>query len=193
MVTRLRPGEMRVYFPGPATPADADPFIGGRSSDGRLRCLAYLRLSSSEAMVIKEVDVMSWDGTQCHIGSTELNKLPLHRWLTKAHADLATRDAKEAKRRRGPSVSIRNWSVGTERGRGREFYRRIAFEYLKVQEEGEPHVQKRLARESRHRLGIELNLTQVRDALTKATRLGFLTRGTRGRSGRGPGLNLYET
>jgi hypothetical protein len=191
MVTRLKPGEMRVYFPGTTTPEDADPFIGGRSSDGQLRCLAYLHLSKAGALVTKELEVMSWDGTERHIGANEVRNLPLHRWLTRAHTALAGWEAAERGQGRGTRLSITDWTAGTERGRGRGFYRRTAFGYLELQDLGVTHIQKRLAEESGERLGIPLDAVQIRDALTKATRLGFLTPGIRGRAGRRPGPNLY--
>jgi len=191
LVTKLKPGGMTVYFPGTITPEDADPFIGGRSSDGQLRCLAYLHLTKSGAIVIKELEIMSWDGTERHIGSTELQSLPIHRWLTKAHTDLAGWEAAERRHGRATRLGIADWAVGTERGRGRDFYRRVALEYLDLQSQGVTHIQKMLAQESRQRLGIDLDGVQIRDALTTATRRGFLSPGTRGRAGRRPGPNLH--
>lgn len=78
------------------------------------------------------------------------------------------------------------------RGHPPEHYRRIAFRYLELLKDGQRKVLVALADEESERLGRTIPRETVRDWVRKATRLGFLAPGKRGRAEARPGPNLYK-
>jgi len=185
-----------MYLPGAATPEEADPFIGGRSADGRFRCVAHLHLTPAGEVIIRDIEVTSWNGKPAPIGIAVLQRLPLGSWLAMAHTRLARLGAVAVGDGRGTPFAHRLAgskavpAVGRP-GFGRDFYRALALAYLELQEQGMARgIQKRLQDESELRFGRWLASDQVRDALSRATELGFLGPGVRGRAGRLPGPNL---
>jgi hypothetical protein len=199
MVERnLRRGEARVYLPAMVTPDDADPFIGGRSPDGHWGVVAHLRLLG-DVFSICDLEVWPWDGEEsAALGTDVVRRLPLGRWLTFAHGRLAEL-ASTAIREGHAHEELRRLSrskvqpAAGRRGFGADFYRRLALEYLELQEQGVSRgIRAELARRESRRQGRTVTEINVRDALSKATELGFLSRGAPGRAGRTAGPNLFQ-
>lgn len=78
-------------------------------------------------------------------------------------------------------------------GYGDEFYERIARTYLELQAEGISRgILHHIAERESEIQGREVDPTNVRDWVHKATKLGFLGPGTQGKAGRMPGPRLRE-
>ena len=83
-------------------------------------------------------------------------------------------------------------TAGHRPGAARWDYRRLAREYLKLQEKGIGHgIRLELARQESRRQKRAISVTQIRDALTQTTRLGYLSPGTPGRAARLAGPSLF--
>jgi len=191
------------------------PLLVGRSSDGRWRCSAHLSLTEQNEFVIYRLDVRPWGSELIPLGTDVLRRLPLGRWLTSAHSWLTAPlaewldsgspspsrpvDEKEWRRLRQEAERIVKSELPKRgpKGYGSSFYRRIALSYLELQAHGVARgIQGRIAEQENTRRGnkgMPVTATNVRDWLSRATELGFLSPGTKGRAGRAPGPNLYDT
>lgn len=185
------------------------PLMVGRSPDGKWRCLAWLSLNERNELVAYRVEVRPWTGEVISLGTDVLRYLPLHRWLAEAHSSLTGPVAAWLREGGVPARSIdrrelRRLRKEAERmvestpprpgrkGFGTAFYRRLALEYLELQSDGVSRgIRVALADRESARQGKTITTDAIRDALHKATELGFLLPGTRGRAGRLPGPNLY--
>lgn len=212
----LKPGRWGLYGPGlgwehdvAGEPVPPRPLLIGRSPDGKWRCIAHLDLTDAGELVIFRLEVCPWDDRVVGIGSDLLRNLPLHRWLVAAHSHLSDpgvaewflargaraltpdqikevkRDAKRLSRSTPPKPG--------PKGFGEDYYRRLALEYLELQPTVSRGIRLVLAARESARQKREVTPINIRDALDKATELGFLSKGTRGRAGRLPGPNLYPT
>jgi len=194
---QVGPGQMVVLFPASSTPEDADPFIGARSPDGAWRVVAHLHLADDGTFFVRDLEVTPWDGSPMPLSTDTLRRLPLGRWTTQAHASLAGRARKGVAAGRGGEQLSRlaGSTVAPKvgpRGFGRDYYRRLALDYLDLQAKGVSRgIREELAFLEGLRQKRRITTTNIRDGLTKATELGFLTPGHRGRAGRQPGPNLY--
>jgi hypothetical protein len=179
------PGDAALIFPWAATPADPDPFIGARSPDGKWLVVARVHLSAAGDFFLRDLHVSPWSGEPTPLGTEALRQLPIGRWVAVAHGELVKRA-----RHTGSAPLLASSRVA---GFGDDFYRRIARAYLELQEQGRG-IQQRLSDESTTRLGRFLTPVQIRDAVSRATELGLLSPGSRGRVGRvaGPNLDLYD-
>jgi len=197
LIFDLRPGAMTVFFPGNRTPDDGDPIIVARSPDGAWRVLLHLWLTESEFFV-RDIAIRPWDNQSRPVGTDVLRRLPLGRWATMAHGWLAEYAQKGIDTGRGTDqlrrlARAKVTPAAGRRGFGKDFYRRLALEYLELQAEGVSRgIRVELARRESRRQDRKVTPTNIRDALNKATELGFLMPGTPGRAGRQPGPNLYS-
>ncbi|MGD0984479.1 MAG: hypothetical protein ABSA65_11785 [Acidimicrobiales bacterium] len=202
----LKKGEMILYL------APEGPLMVGRSPDGLWRCLAWLSLTDRQEIVIFRLEVRPWGDDVLSLGTNPLRDLPLHRWLTQAHSRLTdgiaewladeggvpthSMDAKELRRLRRVAKDMAESTTPRPgpKGFGENFYRRLALDYLELQGKGVSRgIRWVLAeQENRRQKRDDIDDRTVRDWLTKATRLGFLSAGSPGRAGRRPGPNLYE-
>lgn len=180
----------------------------GRSSDGRWRVLGYLSLTDNDEFVIYRLEIRPWTSDVIFIGTDVLRNLPLHRWLVEAHSRLTEPIAEWLRDKGVPARAVddkelRRLSKLAERmaastpprtgpkGFGEDFYRRLALDYLALQKDGISRgIRQELARRETKRQGKRITDINIRDALNKATQLGFLSPGTSGRAGRRPGPNL---
>jgi hypothetical protein len=187
---------MRVYLPYGLDPAISDPIIGGRSPDGRWKCLAYLTLTDGNKFIVHRIELLPWGPVALPLGTKELRRLPLSRWLAGAHAKLGG-----AAKNHLVSGKPTTHKAGLQRlidsevprsgmqGFGMEFYRRVASDYLELQ--GSRGIHERIADRMSERDGQTCSLTRIRDYISKATQMGFLSPGTPGVGARLPGPNLY--
>ena len=195
MVSRLSPGHMRVHLPGAVDPAVTDPIIGGRSSDGRWKVLAYLTLTDDGQFLISRLEVMPWEPVALDLNMQDLKALPLTRWRAEAHRQIIgmTKDHHEGTTKTNLKNEARilldsSLPRAGDRGFGDAFYERLARLYLDLQ--GARGIQKRLATRLGELEGRPFSARQVSDATKKATKLGYLLPGTNGRGLRSPGPNL---
>ncbi len=189
---------MALPSPAAVTPDDGDPFIAGRSPDGRWCVVAHLGLSEGGRFYIADLEVTPWDDGAVPLGGATLRRLPLGRWLTEAHALLATladrglREGRVSEELERLARSRRTPAPG-RRAAGGWDYRRLALEYLELQGQGVSRgIRDRLAAIETRRQRRPVSALNVRDALTVATRRGFLSKGAPGRAGRLPGPRLFE-
>jgi hypothetical protein len=199
-----KPGKMSLHLPSEG------PLMVGRSPDGLWRCLAWLSLNERGELVIFRLELRPWTTDEMpSIGTDVLRYLPLAHWLAQAHSRLtegiaewlqergvSTRpiDAKEFRRLRKLAERMVE-STPTRPGRkgfAVSYYRWLALEYLELQDKVSRGIRDVLADRASHREGRKITSENIRDALHKATELGFLLPGTQGRAGRLPGPNLYE-
>ncbi len=212
----LKPGRWTLFGPGTGWEHDVageliapNPLLIGRSPDGGWRCIAHLALTDRDELVIFRLEVVPWDDDVIGLGTAALANLPLHRWLVAAHSRLSDpgiaawfqakgaqvltpgqlaevrRDAKRLAKSTPPKPG--------PKGFGEAYYRRLALEYLELQPKIGRGIRIELADRETKRQNQPVTPLNIRDALNKATELGFLAKGTRGRAGRMPGPNLYPT
>lgn len=202
MVLFRDPGDQRRGRP-------AGPVMVGRASDWRVA--AWLSLNDRDELVIFRLEVRPWGDDVASIGSAVLTQLPLSRWLAQAHSRLTEPIVQWLKEQGGDpgsvidSAELRRLHKTAERlarstpprpgakGFGDAYYRRLALDYLTLQSQGVSRgIRLRLAEQESQRQGREVTDTQVRDALSKATELGYLAPGQSGRAGRKPGPRLLS-
>lgn len=212
----LKPGRWALFGPPRGWESDVAgeplaprPLLVGRSTDGKWRCIAHLDLTEAGELVVFRLEVCPWGDEVISIGTAVLANLPLHRWLVAAHSRLAdpavaewfaargahllTSDQLTKVRREAKRLAKSTPPKPGPKGFGEDYYRRLALEYLKLQPEIGRGIRLELARLETKRQGREVTPINIRDALDRATELGFLSKGTRGRAGRLPGPNLYPT
>ncbi|MDA8289943.1 MAG: hypothetical protein M0014_16130 [Actinomycetota bacterium] len=194
---QLRAGQMVVLFPYAATPEDQEPFIAARSRDGRWCVVVHLRLSDRGTFYQRDLEVTPWDDIYTPMSTQVLRQLPLGQWLTDAHAWIAQRaqtrmQEGQVSRELQRLASSRKAPRTGRRPTPQWNHRRLALEYLKLQEKGVGRgIRRELAViESRHQRR-PVTDSMVLSALVQATHKGFLGPGTRGRAGRAPGPNLF--
>jgi hypothetical protein len=81
---------------------------------------------------------------------------------------------------------------GPHGGYPAEHYRHIARRYLALVRSGRRDVQRALCEEESERLGELIKRERMREWVKKATQMGFLAPGERGKAGRHPGPNLNQ-
>jgi hypothetical protein len=202
----LKAGAMVVLMP-----SDGPTLLVGRSSDGNWRCVADLVLTEADQFVISRVDVRPWWNKVQRLGTDVLRRLPLDAWLARAHLWITEPIRKWVKEEGEPSrplgaKDLRRLRASAKRiaasqtprpgpsGYGNAFYRHIALTYLEVQKEIGRGIQGRIAElenQSGNHQG-PVSAANARDWTRKATVLGYLSPGTRGRAGRAPGPNLIN-
>ena len=183
-------------------PLPSAPLLVGRSSDGKWRCIAHLGFTDRNELVAYRLEVRPWGDEVVGLGTDALRNLPLGRWLTNAHSWLAgpvaewARDPEKLKHLRQETRRLAESTPPRRgpKGFGEAYYRRLAVEYLELQAKGLSRgIREELAYRETKRQKKEVTVLNIRDALTKATELGYLTKGTRGRAGRGAGPNLIPS
>jgi len=194
---RLRPGEMHVLWPGAATPSDADPFLVARSPDAEWRVVAHTWLEG-DAFYLRDISVTPWDGHPIPFSADVLRRLPIPRWTAQAHVRIAGL-AKGAMSKGEVQAEVRRLARSKvapapgRRGYPRDYYRRLALDYLDLQDKGVVRgIRAELAKRETRRQKKTVTTIQIRDAVSRATELGFLAPGDPGRAGRMPGPNLYQ-
>lgn len=197
LTVRLRPGEAQLLLPGELTPTAADPLLVARSPDAEWRVMAHLHLHDG-AFFMQDLNIVPWDGYPLPMGTEVLRRLPLARWLTQAHSWLAER-AQGAMNRGDLRSQVQRLArskvtpAAGRRGYPADYYRRLAMEYLELQSGGMyGGIRAELAKRETRRQKRPVTPDNIRDAISRATELGFLARGEPGRPGRMPGPNLYE-
>lgn len=189
---------------------DKGPLMVGRSSDGLWRCLAWLSLTDRQEIVVFRLELRPWGDDVLMLGTNVLRDLPLHRWLAQAHSRLTEGvaawlaneggtpthpiDAKELRHLRKVAQGMAESTTPKPgpKGLGDNFYRRLAIDYLGLQGKRRDIRCALAEQENRRQNRDDITDLTVRDWLTKATKLGFLSAGTPGRAGRRAGPNLYE-
>lgn len=189
---RMKPGACAMF--NITDDPDAEPWLTGRSDDGAWRCDFRFALYDDGSFAAYQLSIEPWSEKDAHpLGTAVLSSIPLHRWTMHAHAAIAARLRKEGSVQATELEGAQVAKPGPK-GFGAAFYRDLALEYLRLQEAGVGRgIRPALATWMEGRLGREVDDENAKFALTKATRLGFLTPGQQGRAGRLPGPNLYTT
>ena len=197
----LRPGRMGLFLP------PEGPMLVGRSSDGFWRFVGWLSLTAADEFVIFRSETRPWDDVVRPLTADVLRSLPLSRWLVEAHGTFTEpiaawlrahgQDARAVDKAELRAMARRVAGSRPPRpgpsGFGDDYYRRLAISYLELQRQGIGRgIRPLLAEQESRRLGREVTPVQIRDALSKATTLGYLAPGKQGRAGRFPGPRLFE-
>jgi hypothetical protein len=196
----IEPGDIRVEI-GKDAPT---PWVLARSPDGVWWCELHFRDEDGHLAFDWMSRLVPWPvrpGERVPPLTTDvLRSLPLGRWLALAHSRLAEMpdwseavDPEQRAWAREVVKRVRNSELRRgRRGFPADFYRGIALEYLALQKKGVSRgIQQQLAKQESKRLRRPVSWQSVRDWVHRATELGFLSKGTPGRSGRLPGPNLY--
>jgi hypothetical protein len=199
----MQPGDMQLGILHP----DGRPVIIGRSSDGNFIAFAEYDRDDDGKLAITRLDINAWNPHDAKPILTEtLRELPLGHWMTMAYSQLAesataldsseqlhglTPEGMTRARRMASRVKTAQLRRGPK-GFPPDFYRRIALTYLDLQSKGISRgIQQEIAKIESRRQNRIIDWVTVRDWLRRATELGFLTAGSKGRAGREPGPNLY--
>jgi len=197
-------------------PSTTGAGVGGftvETRDGEWSCAGILEAVDGQ-LVLRELLIRPAGPSTAHLGITGdvLRGLPLGRWLAECYSELVqlpeayetgiwpsgvpvAPDRAAAARMRRALAELRDTkgSHRGSRGYGRDFYRQVALAYLDLQKEGYARgILVAIAEQYTRELGRYVARETARDWVRKATELEFLTPGTPGRAGRGPGARLYE-